>query len=186
MTRKSRNTAQKSDTKFNKKSNNWNAEDQNTQQSAEMKAAEDEEENLKKKVYELSPEWKILSIAKRKFLGLPSELQDSRAKSACVDHALSEHKKIMPDAQRFWMWMVDEKKKMLRVWDFAEVCRSIGRDVDAVAENLLFEGKAASQAVRLEGLEQFGSKAAMFRERLFVDKFKLFEPADSTNNPANE
>jgi len=182
----SKSNTKKSNKKFNKRSNNENANEKASQQNQEMKAAEEEEEKLKRKTYELSPEWKILSIAKKKFLSLPTDLQDSKAKSACVDYALAEHKKIMPDSQRFWMWIVDEKKKFFRVWDFDEVCKSLNRDPHSVAENLLFEGKMASQTVRLDGLASYGSKAAMYKERLFVDKFNLFETTAPITNSANE
>mgnify|MGYP007069856155 CR=1 FL=1 len=155
----------------------------NAQQSAVNASSEanvnnapeaNDEQKLMKKAYELAPEWKISVIAKRKFLNLPSILQNGAGKEACVKDTLASHKNLIPDPTRYWLWMVDETRKLIRVWDFEETCVEAGRNPLTVAQHLILEGKMVCNAVRLEGLAAYGSNIRMFVEPLFHDEFKLF------------
>jgi hypothetical protein len=47
-------------------------------------------------------------------------------------------------------------------------------DPQAVAEHLVLEGKANWTKVLKDGLESYGEKAKMFKERLYVDKYGLY------------
>lgn len=145
------------------------ANEQQTQQSEETA-----EERIVRKAYELAPEWKISSIAKKKFMALPSDLQNGAGKEACVKEALNGHKELIPDQTRYWIWMIDETRKLIRVWDFVETCEAVGRDPQTVAQHLILEGKMVCNAVRMEGLAAYGSNIRMFEKRLFQDEFKLF------------
>ncbi len=133
-----------------------------------------EEQKLMKKAYELAPEWKISVISKRRFMNLPSILQNGAGKEACVKDALAAHKELIPDPTRYWIWLVDETRKLTRVWDFEETCEEAGVNPLTVAQHLILEGKMVCNAVRMEGLAAYGSNIRMFVEPLFHDEFKLF------------
>ena len=155
-----------------------NASETNVTQPAvvqEVIAPDENDKKLIKRAYELDPEWKISVIAKRKFMSLPTALQNGAGKEACVKQALASHKEIIPDPERYWIWLIDETEKLTRVWDFAEVCKKYGRTPLTVAQHLIIEGKMVCNSIRMDGLASYGSKIAMFIEPLFVDEFKLFE-----------
>lgn len=180
MARKNHRNAQKKN--FNKnnfsnanKQNNVN-ETKATQQTVtqEVAVTDEKDQKLIRKAYELSPEWKISVIAKRKFMALPTALQNGAGKEACVKQALASHKEIIPDPARYWIWLIDETEKLTRVWDFSETCKKYGRDPKTVAQHLILEGKMVCNAIRMEGLASYGSKVAMFIEPLFWDEFKFF------------
>ena len=168
----------------NESDNNNAAE--NTQQNKSAEA----EEPIVKRAYELAPEWKISVIAKRKFMSLPSTLQNGAGKEACVKEALAGHKELIPDPTRYWIWLIDETRKLTRVWDFRETCEAAGLNPLTVAQHLILEGKAVCNAIRMEGLEAYGSKVRMFVEPLFHDEFELFgskaKVAETQNAPAND
>ncbi len=145
-----------------------------------------DEQKLMKKAYELASEWKISVIAKRKFLNLPSILQNGAGKEACVKEALASHKELIPDPTRYWIWLVDETRKLTRVWDFVETCEEAGVDPVTVAQHLILEGKMVCNAVRMEGLAAYGSNIRMFVEPLFHDEFKLFGDNLNAAKPAAE
>ena len=151
------------------------AENSHSNEGANNTPMLDEREvQLVKRAYELAPEWKISQIAKKKFLALPSFFQNGAGKEACVKEALAGHKDLIQDPTRYWIWLVDETKKLIRVWDFEETCAEAEVDPLTVAQHLILEGKMVCNAVRLEGLAAYGSKIRMFVEPLFHDEFKLF------------
>lgn len=161
--------------------NTHSNESVNNKVASKQQVEETAEEKIVRKAYELAPEWKISVIAKRKFLALPSALQNGAGKEACVKEALAGHKELIPDPIRYWIWLIDETRKLERVWDFQEVCERYGRKPQTVAQHLILEGKMVCNAVRMEGLAAYGSKVAMFIEPLFHDEFKLF--ADMASVP---
>ena len=107
-------------------------------------------------------------------MNLPSAFQNGVGKEACVKEALAAHKELIPDPTRYWIWLIDETRKLIRVWDFVDTCKEVGRDPKTVAQHLILEGKAVCNAIRMEGLAAYGSNIRMFREELFNDEFKLF------------
>lgn len=157
---------------------NYNAGERNQQENLT-----EAEEPIVKRAYELAPEWRISVIARRKFMALPSAFQNGAGKEACVKEALAAHKELIPDPTRYWIWLVDETAKLIRVWDFEEVCEKAGRNPLTVAQHLILEGKAVCNAVRMEGLEAYGSKIRMFVEPLFHDEFKLFGDKGTVAKP---
>jgi len=180
------------------KAQNQSAANTHSNEGANNNAAENIQQNnstvveepIVKRAYELAPEWKISVIAKRKFMALPSAFQNGVGKEACVKEALAAHKELIPDPTRYWIWLIDETRKLTRVWDFEETCKAAGRNPLTVAQHLILEGKAVCNAVRMEGLEAYGSKVRMFVEPLFHDEFELFgskaKVAETQNTPAND
>lgn len=146
----------------------------NAGENIQQSNPEEAEEPIVKRAYELAPEWRISVIARRKFMALPSAFQNGAGKEACVKEALAAHKELIPDPTRYWIWLVDETAKLVRVWDFEDICKKADRNPLTVAQHLILEGKAVCNAVRMEGLEAYGSKIRMFVEPLFHDEFKLF------------
>ena len=171
----SRNASKARDGKQKAQAQQQGAENSHSNEGANNTPMLDEREaQLVKRAYELAPEWKISQIAKKKFLALPSFFQNGAGKEACVKEALAGHKDLIPDPTRYWIWLVDETKKLIRVWDFEETCAEAEVDPLTVAQHLILEGKMVCNAVRLEGLAAYGSKIRMFVEPLFHDEFKLF------------
>ena len=142
------------------------------------------EQKVVRKAYELAPEWNISKIAKRKFMSLPAAFQNGAGKEACVKEALASHKDLIPDPTRYWIWLVDETRKLIRVWDFVETCEDAGVDPQTVAQHLIIEGKMVCNAIRLEGLAAYGSNIRMFVEPLFQDEFKLFSKKANVQDAA--
>ena len=164
----------------------------NTQKSAEKSQQTPQEtevtpeEKIVRRAYEIAPEWKISSIAKRKFMGLPSALQNSAGKEACIKEALASHKELIPDPTRYWIWLIDETKKLERVWDFEEICDTWGLNHRTVAQHLILEGKSVCNAIRLEGLAAYGSNVRMFVDPLFEDEFRIFGAEVPSKNAVAE
>ncbi len=140
----------------------------------EQSQEETPEEKIVRKAYELSPEWRISKSAKKRFLSLPSSLQSSSGKEACIKESLSAHKDWIPDPARYWIWLIDETEKLIRVWDFEETCEEAGVDPRTVAQHLILEGKQVCNAIRMEGLKAYGSNIRMFVDPLFEDEFNFF------------
>ena len=179
--------------KFNtKKASKAREEKQAAQQSAEntqnsnTQMFDEREVQVVKRAYEIAPEWKISIISKKKFMALPSILQNGAGKEACVKEALAGHKELIPDPTRYWIWMIDECNKLIRVWDYEETCKEAGVDPLTVAQHLILEGKMVCNAVRLEGLAAYGSKIRMFVEPLFHDEFKLFGDKLNVGQPKHQ
>ena len=166
--------------------NTHSNESVNNTAATKQQVEETAEEKIVRKAYELAPEWKISVIAKRKFLALPSTLQNSIGKEACVKEALASHKEIIPDPTRYWIWLIDETRKLTRVWDFEETCKKAGLKPQTVAQHLILEGKAVCNAIRLEGLEAYGSNIRMFVDDLFQDEFNIFGNKKKMEGAANE
>lgn len=164
------------------KSNNQNAkntknmkQESKQNQNAEKQTVEQsEDQKLIKRAYELSPEWKISQIAKKRFLNLPTYFQNSKGKEICVKEALESHRDLIPDTTRYWIWLIDETEKLTRVWDFETTCTEANLDSKTVAQHLILEGKMVCNAIRMEGLKAYGSKIRMFKVPLFVDEFEFF------------
>ena len=152
--------------------NNQKGVDQNKQIPQETEVTP--EEKIVRRAYEIAPEWKISIIAKRKFMNLPAAFQNSKGKEACIKEALASHKDLIPDPTRYWIWLIDETRKLVRVWDFQDTCDKLGLNSLTVAQHLILEGKAVCNAIRLEGLEAYGSNVRMFVDPLFEDEFNLF------------
>lgn len=150
----------------NESSSNQSVDNQMTNQT--------EEQRLIRRAYELSPEWRISQIAKKRFLNLPTEFQSSKGKEVCIKETLKSHRDLIPDSTRYWIWLIDETEKLTRVWDFEDVCKEAELDPMIVAQHLILEGKMVCNAIRMEGLRAYGSKVRMFVDPLFADEFSFF------------
>lgn len=190
MAKKNQNGKSRKAKAATKNQNNVAANNNQTNTQAEQQQVqmpeETSEEKIVRKAYELPAEWKICQIAKKRFLNLPAAFQNGAGKEACIYEALASHKDIVPDQERFWIWLVDETNKLTRVWDFEETCVAAGREPRTVAQHLILEGKMVCNAIRLEGLAAYGSKIRMFVEPLFEDKFGLFGDKVPHKTAANE
>ena len=155
-------------------SNNKGANQKERVNKKEEQTEETPEEKIVRKAYELSPEWRISKSAKKRFLSLPSSLQSSSGKEACIKESLSAHKDWVPDPARYWIWLIDETEKLTRVWDFEETCKEAGVNPRTVAQHLILEGKQVCNAIRMEGLKAYGSNIRMFVDPLFEDEFNFF------------
>jgi hypothetical protein len=100
--------------------------------------------------------------------------QNTENKRAAIDLALGLKKKYYPDKLRFWQDLLDEAKIILDSRRFHDSCGKLKLDPQAVAEHLVLEGKANWTKVLKDGLESYGEKAKMFKERLYVDKYGLY------------
>jgi hypothetical protein len=100
--------------------------------------------------------------------------QNTENKRAAIDLALGLKKKYYPDKLRFWQDLLDEAKIILDSRRFHDSCGKLKLDPQAVAEHLVLEGKANWTKVLKDGLESYGEKAKMFKERLYIDKYGLY------------
>jgi len=100
--------------------------------------------------------------------------QNTENKRAAIDLALGLKKKYYPDKLRFWQDLLDEAKIILDSRRFHDSCGKLKLDPQAVAEHLVLEGKANWTKVLKDGLESYGEKVMMFKERLYVDKYGLY------------
>ncbi len=180
--RKARTSKKVNETSQNAQMSSTNSTNTTEQQSADERP----EDKIVRKAYEIAPEWKISTIAKRRFMNLPSAFQNSVGKEACIKEALASHKDLIPDPTRYWIWLVDETNKLTRVWDFAETCEAAGLNPLTVAQHLILEGKAVCNAIRMEGLVAYGSNIRMFVDPLFQDEFKLFGNKFAMSNLENQ
>jgi hypothetical protein len=101
-------------------------------------------------------------------------------KRAALNMAISLKKSYYPDRLRFMQELLDEANVMLDSKRFNDSCEKFGLNPQAVAENLVLEGKANWLKVLKEGLENYGEKVMMFTERIYVDKHMLYAKSDDT------
>lgn len=121
-----------------------------------------------------------LYIVTRRFWSLfgafDEEMQTTKTKRATLNMAIRLSSKYYPDTFRFWQDLLDEANILLDSNRFNKYCNDVLKlDPQAVAEHLVVEGKATVNRVLREGLENYGEKARMFSERLYVDSRKLYD-----------
>lgn len=106
--------------------------------------------------------------------------QNTANKRAALNLALGLKKKYYPDKLRFWQDLLDEANVLLDSKRFHDSCKKLGLDPQAVAEHLVVEGKAKWMKVLKDGLESYGEKVMMFKERLYEDKYNLYGKSENT------
>lgn len=126
-----------------------------------------------------NPFYAVTSLSKRFFGSFDEKAQDTANKRAALNLALGLRKKYYPDKLRFWQDLLDESNVILDSVRFNEACKKMGLNPQAVAEHLVCEGKAVWTKVLKDGLESYGQKVYMFKERLYDDKYKLYAKSDS-------
>jgi hypothetical protein len=103
-------------------------------------------------------------------------MQNTKTKRETLNLAVRLCPKYYSDTFRFWQDLLDEANILLDSNRFNKYCNDVLKlDPQAVAEHLVVEGKATVNKVLKEGLENYGEKARMFSERLYVDTRKLYD-----------
>jgi recombinational DNA repair ATPase RecF len=126
-----------------------------------------------------NPFYNVVRLFQQLFGAYDEVDQNTTNKRAALDMAISLKKSYYPDRRRFWQELLDEANVMLDSRRFHESCLKLGLDPQAVAEHLVVEGKAKWLKVLKEGLENYGEKVMMFRERLYVDKYNLYAKSET-------
>lgn len=131
-----------------------------------------------------------LYVVIRKFWNLfnayDEGMQNTTTKRDTLNLAIRLSPKYYSDSFRFWQDLLDEANLLLDSNRFNKYCNDVLKlDPRAVAEHLVVEGKATVNKVLKEGLENYGEKARMFKERLYSDeKRKLYDK--NNDGAANE
>jgi hypothetical protein len=130
----------------------------------------------------VNPFYAVVSLFKKIFGSFDEADQDTANKRAALNLALGLRKKYYPDKLRFWQDLLDESKIILDSVRFNEACKKMELNPQAVAEHLVCEGKAVWMKVLKDGLESYGEKVYIFKERLYVDKYKLYAKPETEDN----
>ena len=105
-------------------------------------------------------------------------MQNTETKRMALNLAIGMSRTYYPDRFRFWQDLLDEANLLLDSKRFCNSCLEMHLDPQAVAEHLVVEGKATLNKVLKFGLENYGEKAKMFHERLYVDTRNLYSKDD--------
>jgi hypothetical protein len=143
-----------------------------------------ESEKKTKKTRKSNPFYIVVRLFQDLFGAYESEYQNTDNKRAALNMAISLRKSYYPDRLRFWQELLDESNVLLDSKRFCESCKKLGLEPRAVAEHLVVEGKSKWQKVLKEGLESYGEKVMMFKDRLYEDKYNLYaSEKDQGENP---
>ena len=128
-----------------------------------------------KRTYKVDPNQSASTAAMRKFRSLPLDYQNTETKWACVMSVLGTRHL---DIARFAVWVLDMAQKLQLVHDFMKICAQYQREPQAVAENLVLEGKAICNIIRLNGLASYNGNIRLFEKRLIPDEYRFNKPAE--------
>ena len=139
----------------------------------------------------LNPLYVVIRKFKTIWPSFDENMQNTSTKRATLNLAVRLSSKYYGDSFRFWQDLLDEANLLLDSKRFENACAAWGLDPRAVAEHLVCEGKATVNKVLKEGLENYGEKARMFSERLYVDARNLYstsgnEKKTSENESSSE
>lgn len=133
-----------------------------------------------RRTYKVDPNQSATTAAMRKFRSLPLDYQNTDTKWSCVMSVLGTRHL---DIARFAIWVLDMAEKLQLVYDFKEVCKQYHREPQAVAENLVLEGKAICNIIRLNGLASYNGNIRLFEKRLIPDEYRFNKPAEVLEQP---
>lgn len=124
------------------------------------------------------------SLVLRKFKALPSDLQNTGTKVACINAVLASHKEKCGDPARFYGWILGQAALVKRTFDFMTVCEQKGLKgfEQNVAEHLVIEGKAVCNNIRMNGLASYEGNIGMFRDKLVPDAYRFEQPTVESSN----
>ena len=128
-----------------------------------------------KRVYKVDPNFSAARASMVKFRALPLNLQTTENKWACVLSVLGARHL---DIGRFSVWVLDNAQLLLHTYDFETVCKNYQREPQAVAENLVLEGKKVCNDIRLNGLASYNGNIRLFEKRLIPDQYRFNKPAE--------
>lgn len=128
----------------------------------------------------------VVTLFKRIFASYDEADQNTVNKRAAINMALGMRKKYYPDKLRFWQELLDQANVLTDSRRFNDSCQKLELDPQAVAEHLVMEGKANWNKVLNEGLDSYGEKVRMFKDRLYVDKYDLYTKTEQKNADKSE
>lgn len=175
--------------------NNWNSrremrrDSQGGSNTSGLKKSEDAANNASKKgkknrkVNHFSL---VVTLFKRIFASYDEADQNTANKRAAINMALGMRKKYYPDKLRFWQELLDQANVLTDSRRFNDSCQKLDLDPQAVAEHLVMEGKANWNKVLNEGLDSYGEKVRMFKDRLYIDKYDLYTKTEQKNADKSE
>lgn len=148
------------------------------------------EQSPRPKARKVEPEVSICTSAMKKFRSLPKELQNTANKRLCIETVLASKKQLYGDSARFWNWVAQEAEKLVRTFDFEEVCEKKNLDPGHVAHHLVLEGRGLCKKIRLDGLAAHSTDVVFFGDELIPeDAVKLLSkhvPSDEKKEVPNE
>lgn len=153
----------------------------NSISNAEVKNLNETVSTKKTRKYNVQPVYAVLSKARAQFLRQVT--QNTEIKRACIERNIIFK---YDDSLRFWLELKNEANDLLDSMKFNEYCRKNSLDPVAVAEHIIFEGKATKKVVQKNGLETLGEKCRMFNERLFIEEEKLLTPTTEQDSETTE
>lgn len=171
-------------------SNNWNSrremrrDSQGGSNTSGLKKSEDATINASKKGKKnrkVNYFALVVMLFNKIFAAYDEADQNTANKRAAINMALGMRKKYFPDKLRFWQELLDQANVLTDSIRFNESCKRLGLDPQAVAEHLVVEGKAKWTKVLNEGLDSYGEKVMMFKDRLYLDKYELYTKTEQKN-----
>lgn len=138
------------------------------------------------------PMLNVITQGRKKYNALPEDLKSPATMASCLAASVKFHEAEVGGEAAFYAWMQQQAALVKRTFDFTGVCKQKGLNgaEDAIAENLVFAGKAVCNRVRLEGLAAYDGDIAMLCGRLVPEQYRFDRTANmsgSTNTePAHE
>lgn len=123
--------------------------------------------------YNVQPVYAVLSKARAQFFRQIG--QNTEVKRACIERHIYP---LYDDRSRFWCDLMNEANDLLDSRKFNDYCNKNRLNPEAVAEHIIFEGKATKRAVQKNGPEVLGKMNDLFKERLIKEE-DLFIPTAS-------
>lgn len=118
--------------------------------------------------YNVQPVYAVIAKARAQFFRQIE--QNTEVKRACIKRHIYP---LYDDSSRFWCDLLNEANDLLDSRKFNDYCNKNRLNPDAVAEHIIFEGKATKRAVQKNGPEVLGTMSDLFREKL-IKKEDLF------------
>lgn len=142
-------------------------------------------ESKTSKARKVNPFYIVIRLFLELFGAYDASDQNTKNKRAALNMAISLKKSYYPDRLRFWQELLDEANVLLDSKRFCDSCARMKLDPQAVAEHLVVEGKAKWMKVLKEGLENYGEKVMMFKERLYEDTNNLYTSKDAKDKESD-
>ena len=121
------------------------------------------------------PMQNVLMQAMKKHRALPLALRSQQTIIACLADAAEKQLSKIGSVSAFWAYLQDQARIVReRTFDFATVCgeRGLIGYEQAIAENLVFAGKAVCNKVRMDGLASYEGDLSQLTERLVPEQYR--------------
>ena len=123
--------------------------------------------------YNVQPVYAVIAKARAQFFRQIE--QNTEVKRACIKRHIYP---LYDDSSRFWCDLLNEANDLLDSKKFNSYCENKKLNPNAVAEHIIFEGKATKRAVQKNGPEVLGKMNDLFKEKLIKEE-DLFIPTAS-------